>query len=147
MVFVWGLAGKHALKVGTRHTCTHVVRIRQPVEHCELVRKALRRVPTGAATILATCFEKFQSLRQSHNKELSQSWGKSGILTHQTSLYRDSRATRDILLSLFFNWDRHMVRKYGQLLRKNCFWLTHSRHVTSGNRCCRQRNREQQHLI
>jgi hypothetical protein len=40
-----------------------------------------------------------------------------------------------------------MVRKYGQLLRKNCFWLTQSRHVTSGNRCCTNNRRYDSNIL
>lgn len=31
-----------------------------------------------------------------------------------------------------FRWERQFWRKMCQLLRKNCFWLTHSKHVTRG---------------
>lgn len=35
-----------------------------------------------------------------------------------------------------FRCERQFWRKMCQLLRKNCFWLTHSKHVTRGYRAC-----------
>ena len=53
--------------------------------------------------------------------------------SYQSSLKSDSRATLAVVESRSLSFARHWVRNVGQLLRKNCFWLTHSRHVTIGN--------------
>ena len=47
----------NTVKAGTHRTCTHTVCNRRPTEHCKPGCNALRREPTGVATILATCFE------------------------------------------------------------------------------------------
>lgn len=75
-----------------------------------------------------TCGQK--SLIMKVNCITHETWGE----TNHSSRYSDSRATRAIFGSLSLSLDRLSVRKPGQLLRKNCFWLTHSRHVTMGKR-------------
>ena len=57
-------------KVGTRHTCTHAVCTRWPSECCDPGHNALRREPTGVATIVATCLEKVSNNNNNNKSNL-----------------------------------------------------------------------------
>lgn len=55
-----------------------------------------------------------------------------------------------IVVGSTFRWERQFWRKMCQLLRKNCFWLTHSKQVTRGYRAwgkTEQRRRHKAALI